>query len=919
MAVIVSFVGKWDGKDVKRGIREMQALDRQVNGSERTFATSFGAIASKAAVAGAAIAGVGVVVGKAISAASNLAESQSKVSVVFGDQADSILEWSRTSATAFGQTQQQALEAAGTYGNLFQAFGLTRDAAQEMSTTMVELAADLASFNNTSIDDAIEALRSGLSGETEPLKRFGIALNDARMKQEALALGIYDGVGALDAAQKAQAAYAVILNDTTLAQGDFERTSDGLANQQRILQAQFGDLTAQLGQMLLPAALKVTSALNDMLGALQQAPTWFRENRDTIILASVAVAALAAALFRTQIALAATNLVLTTQRVLMGAYITAYATAAGSVTGFSRALGAVPWVAAITAITTLVLELDKGADEAERFRAVALRTARATQSWTDENGKLKPSIAGVVSVSRFVKYAQKDYLNAAEGARIYGNAALFAAGATDQEILSLRELINTIGQYVPMALAAADAANALRATSAETDRYTAQAKALGAEIGWGGRGLQRYNAYLDETADKAKKAGGSKKDLKDKFVALSDVLPELTELTRKYGIQFDPDSRIANAPKLLEQVKRSFADVSETVTKAQAAYDGTYQSVYDTFSGLLSLSNAADTFTERQRRAAESLQELNEYRAQLSEDATESELANLAKLQDAYQKAQTAAATGAQSIVEEFIEQAKKFGEFGAKLQELLRRGLNKTSFMQILQMGAERGSDVADAYLKGNTDQLIADTNQAVKAYDDLAKQIALETAQTFEHAGLAAALGILKGLSAALGRDGLTRKQIKAIIADLERELQVNVGINIAKPSGGGGGGGGGTPTPITTSVPSGAFVTIGGGGIPVAQVQDMPDIDALRQNLDVMFGPYPFAEGGIVMKPTLGLIGEAGQPEAVIPLDRLDKFGGDTSITINVHAGMGTNGAEVGRQIVDALKQYERRNGPVPISVA
>ena len=70
---------------------------------------------------------------------------------------------------------------------------------------------------------------------------------------------------------------------------------------------------------------------------------------------------------------------------------------------------------------------------------------------------------------------------------------------------------------------------------------------------------------------------------------------------------------------------------------------------------------------------------------------------------------------------------------------------------------------------------------------------------------------------------------------------------------------------------------------------------------------------------MKPTLGLIGEAGQPEAVIPLDRLDKFGGDTSITINVHAGMGTDGAEVGRQIVDALKQYQRRNGPVPITVA
>jgi hypothetical protein len=122
-----------------------------------------------------------------------------------------------------------------------------------MSKTLVQLAADLASFNNTSVQDAIEALRSGISGETEPLKRYGVAINDVRLKEEALRLGlIQTAKGTLPVAVKAQAAYALILKDTALAQGDFARTSTGYANQQRILAAEMENLNAELGEHLLP-------------------------------------------------------------------------------------------------------------------------------------------------------------------------------------------------------------------------------------------------------------------------------------------------------------------------------------------------------------------------------------------------------------------------------------------------------------------------------------------------------------------------------------------------------------------------------------------------------------------------------------------------------------------------------------------
>jgi hypothetical protein len=132
-------------------------LAGDAKGLERVFGSAgkatrgFGsAVAKTAKIAAASFAAVGigaVAVGKqAIDAASDL-----------GDNAAEVRKWAQGSAKAFGQSQQQALEAAGTYGNLFQAFGVGRKESTKMSKSLVELAADLASFNNTSVDDALQA------------------------------------------------------------------------------------------------------------------------------------------------------------------------------------------------------------------------------------------------------------------------------------------------------------------------------------------------------------------------------------------------------------------------------------------------------------------------------------------------------------------------------------------------------------------------------------------------------------------------------------------------------------------------------------------------------------------------------------------------------------------------------------------
>jgi hypothetical protein len=231
-----------------------------------SFAAGFKRVAGPLlAVAGAAA--ITDFTGDAIKAGSDVAESTNKNRVVFGEASQAVLDFAANAATGLGQSKAQALEATGVFGNLLRSAGLNESRSADLSTSLTTLASDMASFNNTSVDEALVALRSGLVGETEPLKRFGVNLNEAVLKQKALELGLSDGKSVLDANAKAQAAYALITEQTTLAQGDFARTSDGLANKQKILSAQFEDVKARLGTALLPVATKVVDFLSDNMPA----------------------------------------------------------------------------------------------------------------------------------------------------------------------------------------------------------------------------------------------------------------------------------------------------------------------------------------------------------------------------------------------------------------------------------------------------------------------------------------------------------------------------------------------------------------------------------------------------------------------------------------------------------------------------
>jgi hypothetical protein len=228
----------------------------------------------RATIQAISAAGLGAGLFQAAQAASDLQESMSKASVVFGDSIDQVAEFGETSATSVGLAESAALEATGTFGNLFVALGTTKEEAAGLAPEVVQLGADLASFNNLGVEDTLERLRSGLVGEIEPLRSLGISFDAAAVEAKAMELGLADANGTISEGAKLQARWALILEQSGTAQGDFARTSEGLANQQRIVAAEFGNATTVIGEALLPALLEgVDVARGDLIPAFEEVGT----------------------------------------------------------------------------------------------------------------------------------------------------------------------------------------------------------------------------------------------------------------------------------------------------------------------------------------------------------------------------------------------------------------------------------------------------------------------------------------------------------------------------------------------------------------------------------------------------------------------------------------------------------------------
>jgi len=216
--------------------------------------------------------------------ASDLAEVQNVVDVTFGNAASTVNSWSKTTLNAYGMNEVSAKRYVGTMGAMLKSSGLAGDAIVGMSQDMVGLAGDMASFYNLDLETAFQKIRSGISGETEPLKQLGINMSVANLEAFALSQGIDKSYQSMTQAEQVMLRYNYLMATTGDAQGDFARTSDSWANQTRLLSESWTQFTGILAEQLLPALTTVVSWMNKIVSFLT-------ENADTVMEVLFAVGA----------------------------------------------------------------------------------------------------------------------------------------------------------------------------------------------------------------------------------------------------------------------------------------------------------------------------------------------------------------------------------------------------------------------------------------------------------------------------------------------------------------------------------------------------------------------------------------------------------------------------------------------------
>jgi hypothetical protein len=231
--------------------KSMASLDKRMQSSGRRMTAGLTLPLAAAGIA-------------AFKMASDLDESTSQAETVFGDAADAMIRDAQNLTDSFSESEYLAF--AGNIGDIAQGMGFARAASAELSTSVLSLGQDLGSFKNLPTEQAVNAITSAMTGEREALKSLGIVVNEAMVKQEALALGLGDVNRELTQQEKAQATLSLITAASTNAIGDFDRTSDGAANKARILTANFKDTAAELGQNLLPLGEQLMTWANDLVG-----------------------------------------------------------------------------------------------------------------------------------------------------------------------------------------------------------------------------------------------------------------------------------------------------------------------------------------------------------------------------------------------------------------------------------------------------------------------------------------------------------------------------------------------------------------------------------------------------------------------------------------------------------------------------
>ena len=218
---------------------------------------------------------VGSMIGTAITESNEYQENMNLFTVAMGEYAESALEYGKTVSEVLGIDLSDWIRNQGIFNTLLTGFGATADRAALMSKNLTQLGYDLSSFVNIPVEESMQKLQSGISGELEPLRRLGYDLSQARLEAVALSLGIDKSVSSMTQAEKAELRYYAIMTQVTTAQGDLARTLEAPANQLRILKAQvemagraIGNIFIPVLNAILPYGIAVVQIIREIANAI---------------------------------------------------------------------------------------------------------------------------------------------------------------------------------------------------------------------------------------------------------------------------------------------------------------------------------------------------------------------------------------------------------------------------------------------------------------------------------------------------------------------------------------------------------------------------------------------------------------------------------------------------------------------------
>lgn len=455
----------------------------------------------------------------AIKMASDAQETMSKFNVVFGENAEAMKSWGDNLAKTLGRSKTEVAGMLASFQDLLVPMGMTSDTAATTSQTLAQLAIDLGSFNNMADADVARDLAAALTGSGEVMKKYGVIVSEAAVKQELLNMKLDPAT--VTEAQKAQARLNIIMRGTTAAQGDAARTADGFANQMKALQAKLADTAVVIGEALLPVATELIGYLNT--AALSTAE-WISENEGLtqgLAVSAASMAALSAGVY------------------VVGTAFQALAVAVNVASTAMTFLVAHPVVAAVVAIGAtigwLVYEFYKAHDAVTSFDE-ALKGL-------DGKRTLANSDAINAAILRYDQLAAKAKLS-----------------ATEQ--LEAAEVMSTLRQEFGKELATGQANG--RLTNVAKVKAQISAARQGKSIGLQGEAIAQARAARSTRIGE----GATAEELTQRAEAIASMEVEL-ERTRR--IVNDAAPAAAMTPKTAAAVKTLNAGVDQSAALAAAA------------------------------------------------------------------------------------------------------------------------------------------------------------------------------------------------------------------------------------------------------------------------------------------------------------------------------------------------------------